>query len=58
MTSHLATVVFVTSGRMAGVIAGDPKLIEPMDGSAGIRSSSWKAAMLAGLRGPWMLVDD
>jgi hypothetical protein len=37
----------VTEGFMQGEIAGDPELIEPMDGSAGNRSPSCQA-MIAG----------
>jgi hypothetical protein len=37
-SSHLASVTSVTSGRMQGENAGDPKLIGPMDGPAGNRN--------------------
>jgi hypothetical protein len=39
---------------MKGEIAGDPKLIESMDGSAGNRNPSHQATLLEGRRGTWM----
>lgn len=42
---------------MQGEIAGDPELIEPMDGSAGNRSPSCQAELLEGHRGPWLVGD-
>jgi hypothetical protein len=39
---------------MKGEIAGDPKLIESMDGSAGNRSPFQQASLMEGHRRTWM----